>query len=337
MASFGMMNPAYFVSKNILIEWINQFLEINIEKVETMANGAIYCNLWDALHPGTIPMSRVDFTAKYDYDYAKNWKLIQNGFQKAEIKKLIPVQRLIKARYQDNLEFLQWMYKYARDTYNGDPDEPTYDAVGRRSKSKGGRDYTGSSNNSRARRKQPRGGNGKENRSSRPTSAAMQRGGNGPSRQSKGRERTDRGDRQSASENMNSAAMAELEQLRNENKALREECEGVKAKLDGIQSEHEEISTIAKDIEKERDFYFSKVVAIENILKTQSDQEAPLLKQVYELLYQTEEDQQQKQLQQEQEEQQQQMQQGQQQGQGQGQQGMDMGMNQDGGDANGMC
>merc|ERR1712129_512493 len=102
-------------------------------------------------------------------------------------------------------------------------------------------------------------------------------------------------------------------------------CEGVKAKLDGIQSEHEEISTIAKDIEKERDFYFSKVVAIENILKTQSDQEMPLLKTVYELLYQTEEDQQQKQAQQEQEEQQQQVQ-GQGQGQAQAQQGMEMQM-----------
>merc|ERR1712087_921807 len=97
------------------------------------------------------------------------------------------------------------------------------------------------------------------------------------------------------------------------NKQLREERDGVKAKLDGVQAEHEEISTIAKDIEKERDFYFSKVVAIENILKTQSDQEAPLLKQVYELLYQTEEDQQQKLLQeQEEQQQQQQMQQGQQ-------------------------
>ena len=83
MASFGMMNQAYFVGKNILIDWINNFLEINIDKVECCANGAIYCNLWDALHPGTIPMSRVDFTVKHEYDYTKNWKLLQNGFQKA--------------------------------------------------------------------------------------------------------------------------------------------------------------------------------------------------------------------------------------------------------------
>merc|ERR1719420_920885 len=243
-------------------------------------------------------MSRVDFTARQEYEFTRNWKLLQNGFAKAGIDKQIPVQRLIKARYQDNLEFLQWMYKYARDTYNGDPDEPTYDALGRRTKSKGGRDYTGSSQrNSRPQRN--RGSHGKENRS-RPTSAVMQRGGGGGSqsrqRDSKGRQ--ERAGSQSAMANQQ--AIQELEQLRNENKQLREECDGVKAKLDGIQAEHEEISSIAKDIEKERDFYFSKVVAIENILKAQSDQEAPLLKQVYELLYQTEEDQQQQQQQEEQ-------------------------------------
>ena len=104
-----MMNEAYFVGKNILLDWINNFLEINLDKVECCATGAVYCNLFDALHPGTIPMSRVDFTVKYEYDYAKNWKLLQNAFLKAGIDKVIPVQRLCKARYQDNLEFLQWM------------------------------------------------------------------------------------------------------------------------------------------------------------------------------------------------------------------------------------
>jgi len=298
------MNQAYFVGKNILIDWVNNFLEIHIEKVEQMANGANYCNLWDAIHPGTIPMSRVDFTARQEYEYTKNWKLLQNGFQKAGIEKQIPVQRLIKARYQDNLEFLQWMYKYARDSYNGDPDEPTYDALGRRAKSKGGREYTGSSSSSNSRRPQRSrnggngNGNGKENRS-RPTSASLK---GSHSRPYKGG-RQDRHDRGGA--NANQQSQHEVEQLRNENKQLREERDGVKAKLDGIQAEHEEISTIAKDIEKERDFYFSKVVAIENVLKAQQNQEAPLLKEVYELLYQTEEDQQQQQEQQPQQQQQQ--------------------------------
>merc|ERR1719317_1820663 len=83
-----------------------------------------------------------------------------------------------------------------------------------------------------------------------------------------------------------------MEQLRSENKQLRADYEGVKTKLDGMQAEHEEMSAIAKDIEKERDFYFAKVVAIENILKSEQEQETPLLKGLYELLYQTEEEQQ---------------------------------------------
>jgi len=269
------------VGKKVLIDWINNFLEINIEKVEQMANGAIYCNLWDALHPGTIPMSRVDFTAKFDYDYAKNWKLMQNGFQKAGIEKMIPVQRLIKARYQDNLEFMQWMYKYARDTYNGDPDDPSYDAIGRRSRSKGGKEYTGSSKAGAARRA----------RGCRPTSAASR----GSTRAYGGRSKVGGGPNKRAGatnkrESGSKANDRELEQLRDENKRLNESRDTVQRKYDGMQERHDEVEKIAKDLEGERDFYFNKVVAIENVLKKEPDQMAPLLKDIYEILYQTEED-----------------------------------------------
>jgi len=281
MASFGMMNEAYFVGKKTLIDWVNNFLEINIEKVEQMANGAIYCNLWDAVHPGTLPMSRVDFTVKHEYDYTKNWKLLQNGFQKAGIDKQIPVQRLIKARYQDNLEFLQWMYKYARDTYNGDPDDPTYDAIGRRSKSKGGRDYTGSRGGSAGRRA----------KGSRPTSAAS-RGSAARSYTAKPKGPSLPGQSRRAGQTQRATANdQQLEQLRDENKRLNESQEALQSKMEGMAAEHEEITKIAKDIENERDFYFNKVVAIENILKEEQDQNTPLLKAIYEILYQTEEDQ----------------------------------------------
>lgn len=284
-----MMNAAYFVGKNILIDWLNNFLEIHIDKVEQCANGAIYCNLWDALHPGTIPMSRVDFTVKHEYDYTKNWKLLQNGFQKAGIEKVIPVQRLIKARYQDNLEFLQWMYKYSRDTYNGDPDEPTYDAIGRRSKSKGGKDYRGSGGNGSSKRR------GKENNrySNRPISASTRNSSNSRGYQSQRGSMNNNNKRgQGMTNNNNNSNRRELEELRNENKRLTESRDAVQVKFDTLKSEHDELSTIAKDIEKERDFYFNKVVAIESLLKQEPNQESALLKSIYELLYQTEEDQQ---------------------------------------------
>merc|ERR1712129_163724 len=179
------------------------------------------------------------------------------------------------ARYQDNLEFLQWMYKYARDTYNGDPDDPTYDAIGRRSKSKGGKDFTGSSNKNKKRR-------GKENsRSNRlaPSANSSKYGG------SKSANRSANSSQRGSVNNGNSQQMkamhAELEDLKNENQALVADRDGLQSKLDGVAAEHDELSNIAKDIEKERDFYFNKVVAIENLLKAETDQDNALLKQIF--------------------------------------------------------
>ena len=76
------------MGKAMLIEWINNFLECRIEKVEQMATGALYCNLFDALHPGTIPMKKVDFNVKFDYEYVNNWKLMQTAFKRVGIDKV---------------------------------------------------------------------------------------------------------------------------------------------------------------------------------------------------------------------------------------------------------
>ena len=187
---------------------------------------------------------------------------------------MIPVQRLIKAKYQDNLEFMQWMYKYARDTYNGDPDDPTYDAIGRRSRSKGGKDFTGSTKRGAAPTRRSKG--------NRPTSAAVSRG------NSKTTANRNSGNRRGAATSR--ANDQELELLRDENQRLQESRDQIQGKFDVMQQQHEEIEKIAKDIENERDFYFNKVVAVENRLKEEADQETPLLKALYEILYQTEED-----------------------------------------------
>merc|ERR1712154_397455 len=64
----------------------------------------------------------------------------------------------------------------------------------------------------------------------------------------------------------------------------------LQSKVDTLEQSQGEIEKIAKDIENERDFYFNKVVAIENRLKEEVAQDSPLLKHLFEILYQTEED-----------------------------------------------
>lgn len=66
--------------------------------------------------------------AKHEYEFVENYKVLQNAFDKNGIKRHIEVNKLVKAKYQDNLEFCQWLKAYFEKNYNGEP----YDALGRR-------------------------------------------------------------------------------------------------------------------------------------------------------------------------------------------------------------
>eukprot|EP01016_Furgasonia_blochmanni_P026494 TRINITY_DN28125_c0_g1_i1.p1 TRINITY_DN28125_c0_g1~~TRINITY_DN28125_c0_g1_i1.p1 ORF type:complete len:328 (-),score=76.12 TRINITY_DN28125_c0_g1_i1:53-997(-) len=78
--------------------------------------------------PGRVPLHKVNWKAKFEYEFVYNFKILQQSFTKCNIPKYIDVERLIKAKYQDNLEFAQWMRKYFDANYS----QREYDAVARR-------------------------------------------------------------------------------------------------------------------------------------------------------------------------------------------------------------
>jgi RP/EB family microtubule-associated protein len=86
----------------------------------------------DAAFPGQIPLSKVNFNAIYDYEFSTNFKILQNHFVKIKCDKVVPTDRLIKAKYQDNLEFMQWMKRFFEMEYSG----TEYDAKARRKECK---------------------------------------------------------------------------------------------------------------------------------------------------------------------------------------------------------
>jgi len=130
--NFGMMDAAYFVGRNELLNWLNDLLSLGYTKVEQTASGAAHCQIMDAIYPGKVPLHKVNFNAKFDYEFVKNFKVLQEVFSKLSIEKYIDVQKLIKAKYQDNLEFLQWIKRYYDLHYPGGK----YNAVERRAQSK---------------------------------------------------------------------------------------------------------------------------------------------------------------------------------------------------------
>ncbi|KAJ1694156.1 hypothetical protein LUZ63_010854 [Rhynchospora breviuscula] len=246
--TIGIMDSAYFVGRNEIVAWINSTLQLSISKVEETAPGAVACQLMDAVHPGMVPMHKVKFDAKNEYDMIQNYKVLQDVFNKLKITKHVEVNKLIKGRPLDNLEFMQWMKRYC-DSVNGGA-ASNYNAMERREISKGGKET-----NKKAAA--PSQANGKSS---------------GPAPRAHASQNTRRNDAHSTSapqrnvkSSSNSGAHAHDEQIT-------------------------ELKVFIDSLEKERDFYFSKLRDIEILCQTPEIDHLPIVGAIQKILYSTEAD-----------------------------------------------
>ncbi|ETW02090.1 hypothetical protein, variant [Aphanomyces invadans] len=137
--SIGMMDGAYFVGRKEILDWVNATCGLGLTKVEQTCTGAVACQILDAIYPGKVPMSKVDWSANKDYEYIQNYKILQKAFATLKIDRFIEVDKLIRGKYQDNLEFMQWYKRFYELNAGGSSD---YDPIATREKGKGGAAYT---------------------------------------------------------------------------------------------------------------------------------------------------------------------------------------------------
>merc|ERR1719336_878696 len=71
------------------------------------------------LFPGSISVKKVKFATNLEHEFIQNFKILQNSFKKMNVDKIVPVEKLIKGRFQDNFEFLQWFKKFFDANYDG--------------------------------------------------------------------------------------------------------------------------------------------------------------------------------------------------------------------------
>ncbi|KAF9168487.1 hypothetical protein DFQ27_006361 [Actinomortierella ambigua] len=244
-------------SRQELLAWVNDLLRLNYTKVEQLGTGAAYVQILDSIY-GDLPMSRVKFSTKHEYEYLANYKVLQTALTTKKIDKAVPVERLMKCKMQDNLEFLQWLKRFWDHHYPGDG----YDAVERR----GNHNDVGNVSNVSTSRSAPA-------RRAVTNNGAGNRSMSGANRSMSGR---GSGDRLSAA-----------------NTSLRGPSPD-QAVILSLQKELQEERTAVAALEKERDFYFGKLRDIEVLIQQELERapeagESQLLKEIQAVLYSTEE------------------------------------------------
>ncbi len=75
-----------------------------------------------------FPIRKVTFAAKAEHESIKNYKVLQQFFGMKGVTKHVDVEKLMKGKPMDNLEFLQWLKGFYDEQCTNIP----YDALARR-------------------------------------------------------------------------------------------------------------------------------------------------------------------------------------------------------------
>ncbi|XP_031437340.1 microtubule-associated protein RP/EB family member 3-like isoform X2 [Clupea harengus] len=112
------------LSRHDMLAWVNDSLQLTYTKVEQLCTGVAYCQFMDMLFPGSVLLKKVKFQARLEHEFIHNFKVLQAAFKRMGVDKIIPVEKLVKGRFQDNFEFVQWYKKLFDANYNGKEYDP---------------------------------------------------------------------------------------------------------------------------------------------------------------------------------------------------------------------
>ncbi|XP_048879600.1 microtubule-associated protein RP/EB family member 1-like isoform X1 [Brienomyrus brachyistius] len=245
------------LSRHDMLAWINESLQMSHTKIEMLSSGAAYCQFMDMLFPGSVPMKKVKFQAKLEHEFIHNFKILQASFKKMGVDKIIPVDKLVKGKFQDNFEFVQWFKKFFDANYDG----REYDPVEARQ----GQESAPQSSASPAPAK-PRKAVSAEERIS-------------PAAMTKPAARI-------APQRAAVAAKVSPKTLL-VNPARRPGAPGGEEEKNELLQKISMLSSTIQDMEKERDFYFGKLRNIELICQEKEGESDPTLQRIVDILYAT--------------------------------------------------
>jgi len=254
------------MSRQDLVQWVNDSLILNITKIEHLCTGAIYCQFMHMLFDKKMPIKKVKWASTLEHEYIHNFKLLQESFKRTGTNKVIPVEKLVKGKFQDNFEFVQWFKKYFDANYQGQEYEPVMARSGSTLAVAGG-------------------GKGKPASRASHTTSKVSPGG---ARHTSAASRTKPEPKSAPAPPVHHSAPSQ------NNAAAQHEIAELKQQITALTEEQSELSQTVQALQHERDFYFGKLRQIEVICQEHENQEVDeVLRQtcdkITEILYATEE------------------------------------------------
>lgn len=246
------------LSRHEMLAWVNDCLQTRYTKIEELCTGAAYCQFMDMLFRGNVNLKKVKFKTNLEHEYIQNFKILQASFKRMVVDKIIPVDKLIKGRFQDNFEFLQWFKKFFDANYDG----TEYNAL----EARGGEEVVSGSAPQAAKSAPIKKANTSigsiaNNRSTVPTKQV------------------------SATRSPMSRATGVVKPLNPQSQSN----QGNGQKADELHAQITELRFTADSLEKERDFYFNKLRNVEVLCQEHDPEVEPFVKKVLDVLYATEE------------------------------------------------
>ncbi|XP_068679635.1 microtubule-associated protein RP/EB family member 1-like isoform X1 [Montipora foliosa] len=266
------------LSRHDMLQWINDSLQLKYTKIEQLCSGAAYCQFMDMLFMDCVNLTKVKFASNQEHEFISNWKILQKSFKAAGVDKIIPIEKLVKGRFQDNFEFVQWFKRFFDANYQG-PD-PTYDPV----RARHGKTDT-------PQNALPRKGTGQISRpmpamtakSTGPSKlASATRPGSGPPRPAGGVQRG--GGALGASKPGQQGARPTGGNTAGASVALAQKDE----QIEEMDKQLTALQLSVEGLEKERDFYFGKLRDIEVHCQEEGSSDIPAVQKILEILYATE-------------------------------------------------
>lgn len=246
------------LSRHDMLSWVNECLQSSFGKIEELCTGAAYCQFMDMLFPGSVQLKRVKFRTNLEHEYIQNFKILQASFKKMNVDKIVSIDKLVKGRFQDNFEFLQWFKKFFDANYRG-TDYYALSARGGEGMGNGGANA-------------PKGQGMMQRKTAgiaQPPSPAKAPG------KPVGRARA-----------MPKAAPIRTTPLARP--APNRNAGDLTGKIEDLTTQVSEYKLTVEGLEKERDFYFGKLRDIE-VMCQECDDNNPLIQKILDVLYATEE------------------------------------------------